>query len=36
VDIQRIIIEHGGMIKAKSNKPTGAKFIIEFPVANAL
>jgi nitrogen fixation/metabolism regulation signal transduction histidine kinase len=31
--VQRIIIEHGGKIKAESNHPRGAKFVIELPVA---
>lgn len=29
--VQRIIIEHGGKIRAASNIPRGAKFIIELP-----
>jgi nitrogen fixation/metabolism regulation signal transduction histidine kinase len=33
--VQRIIIEHGGKIKAESNKPRGARFVIELPVASA-
>jgi two-component system, NtrC family, nitrogen regulation sensor histidine kinase NtrY len=33
--VQRIIIEHGGKIRAVSNIPKGAKFIIELPVTNA-
>ena len=32
--VQRIIIEHGGRIRAVSNLPKGAKFIIELPVTN--
>lgn len=32
--VQRIIFEHGGRIKAETNRPRGAKFIIEIPVAN--
>jgi signal transduction histidine kinase len=31
--VQRIVIEHGGKIKAVNNSPKGAKFIIELPVA---
>jgi two-component system, NtrC family, nitrogen regulation sensor histidine kinase NtrY len=30
--VQRIVIEHGGKIKAVNNSPKGAKFIIELPV----
>jgi nitrogen fixation/metabolism regulation signal transduction histidine kinase len=30
--VQRIVSEHHGRIKAVSNKPRGAKFIIELPV----
>ena len=30
--VQRIVIEHGGKIKAVNNSPRGAKFIIELPV----
>lgn len=30
--VQRIIIEHGGRIRASANLPRGAKFIIELPV----
>jgi two-component system, NtrC family, nitrogen regulation sensor histidine kinase NtrY len=29
--VQRIVIEHGGKIKAVNNSPKGAKFIIELP-----
>jgi two-component system nitrogen regulation sensor histidine kinase NtrY len=29
--VQRIIIEHGGKIKAVNNAPRGAKFIVELP-----
>lgn len=29
--VQRIIIEHGGKIRAASNLPKGAKFVIELP-----
>lgn len=32
--VQRIIIEHGGKIKAVNNSPRGAKFILELPLAN--
>ncbi len=31
--VQRIVGEHRGRIKAVSNKPSGAKFIIELPVS---
>ncbi len=34
--VQRIIIEHGGKIRAESNLPKGSKFIVELPVANVL
>ncbi|MEO6391329.1 MAG: ATP-binding protein, partial [Pyrinomonadaceae bacterium] len=30
--VQRIIVEHGGKIRAESNRPQGAKFIVELPV----
>ena len=30
--VQRIVTEHGGRIRAVSNQPNGAKFIIELPV----
>lgn len=33
--VQRIVAEHGGRIQAAANRPRGAKFIIELPVANA-
>ena len=33
--VQRIVIEHGGRIRAEMNRPRGAKFIIELPVTNA-
>jgi nitrogen fixation/metabolism regulation signal transduction histidine kinase len=33
VIVQRIVGEHRGRIKAVSNKPSGAKFIIELPVS---
>jgi signal transduction histidine kinase len=29
--VQRIVGEHQGKIKAVSNKPRGAKFIVELP-----
>lgn len=32
--VQRIIIEHGGKIKAVNNSPRGAKFIVELPLAS--
>ncbi|MBV9211599.1 MAG: GHKL domain-containing protein, partial [Acidobacteria bacterium] len=32
--VQRIIIEHGGRIRAGMNSPRGAKFTIELPTAN--
>lgn len=32
--VQRIIIEHGGRIRAEMNRPRGAKFTIELPTAN--
>jgi two-component system nitrogen regulation sensor histidine kinase NtrY len=31
--VQRIILEHGGYIRAEKNHPRGAKFIIELPAA---
>jgi two-component system, NtrC family, nitrogen regulation sensor histidine kinase NtrY len=31
--VQRIILEHGGRIRAEHNNPHGARFIIELPVA---
>ena len=31
--VQRIILEHGGHIRAEKNHPHGAKFIIELPAA---
>jgi len=31
--VQRIVIEHGGKIKAVNNSPKGAKFIVELPVS---
>jgi PAS domain S-box-containing protein len=30
--VQRIILEHGGTIRAEKNDPCGAKFVIELPV----
>lgn len=30
--VQRIVIEHGGRIRADANRPRGARFIIELPV----
>lgn len=32
--VQRIIAEHGGKIRASSNLPKGAKFIVEIPTAS--
>lgn len=32
--VQRIVIEHGGRIRAEMNRPRGAKFTIELPTAN--
>ncbi|MDQ3799200.1 MAG: ATP-binding protein [Acidobacteriota bacterium] len=32
--VQRIVIEHGGKIKAVNNSPKGAKFIVELPVSS--
>ncbi|HEX2271147.1 MAG TPA: ATP-binding protein [Pyrinomonadaceae bacterium] len=32
--VQRIILEHGGRIRAEKNHPRGAKFVIELPVNN--
>lgn len=31
--VQRIIAEHGGRIRAEANRPRGARFIFELPVA---
>lgn len=31
--VQRIITEHNGKIRASANKPRGAKFVVELPVA---
>jgi two-component system, NtrC family, nitrogen regulation sensor histidine kinase NtrY len=33
--VRRIIVEHGGRIRAGNNRPRGAKFTIEFPVLNS-
>ncbi|OLE55297.1 MAG: hypothetical protein AUG51_03815 [Acidobacteria bacterium 13_1_20CM_3_53_8] len=33
--VQRIITEHGGRIRAESNRPRGAKFTIELPATGA-
>lgn len=33
--VQRIILEHGGRIRAESNYPRGARFVIELPAMNA-
>lgn len=33
--VQRIIMEHGGRIRAEVNYPRGARFVIELPTANA-
>jgi PAS domain S-box-containing protein len=30
--VQRIVVEHGGKIRAEANRPHGAKFIVELPV----
>jgi PAS domain S-box-containing protein len=30
--VQRIIVDHGGLIRAEPNLPKGAKFIVELPV----
>jgi two-component system nitrogen regulation sensor histidine kinase NtrY len=32
--VQKIILEHGGRIRAQTNYPRGARFVIELPVAN--
>lgn len=32
--VQRIILEHGGHIRAEKNPPRGARFVIELPVAS--
>ncbi|HKR12008.1 MAG TPA: ATP-binding protein [Pyrinomonadaceae bacterium] len=33
--VQRIILEHGGRIRAEKNNPRGAKFVVELPVNHA-
>jgi two-component system, NtrC family, nitrogen regulation sensor histidine kinase NtrY len=33
--VQRIILEHGGRIRAEANYPRGARFVIEMPALNA-
>jgi len=33
--VQRIILEHGGRIRAGANYPRGARFVIELPAMNA-
>jgi two-component system nitrogen regulation sensor histidine kinase NtrY len=33
--VQRIIMEHGGSIRAEKNDPRGAKFVIELPMNHA-
>lgn len=33
--VQRIILEHGGRIRAEANYPRGARFVIELPAINA-
>ena len=33
--VQRIILEHGGRIRAQANYPRGARFVIELPTANS-
>jgi PAS domain S-box-containing protein len=30
--VQRIIVEHGGKIRAEANRPQGAKFVVELPL----
>jgi PAS domain S-box-containing protein len=32
--VQRIILEHGGRIRAETNYPRGARFVIELPAVN--
>ncbi|HEX8459034.1 MAG TPA: ATP-binding protein [Pyrinomonadaceae bacterium] len=32
--VQRIVGEHGGRIRAESNRPRGAKFLVEIPVTD--
>ncbi len=34
--VQRIVNEHGGRIRAESNRPRGAKFTVELPVAEEM
>jgi PAS domain S-box-containing protein len=34
--VQRIILEHGGRIRAERNEPRGARFVIEIPVSDKL
>jgi PAS domain S-box-containing protein len=33
--VSRIVSEHGGSIRVEENRPTGTKFVIEFPVDRA-
>ncbi|HEU4766300.1 MAG TPA: ATP-binding protein [Pyrinomonadaceae bacterium] len=33
--VQRIILEHGGRIRAEKNNPRGARFVIELPMSHA-
>jgi signal transduction histidine kinase len=33
--VQKIILEHGGRIRAQTNYPKGARFVIELPALNA-
>jgi two-component system, NtrC family, nitrogen regulation sensor histidine kinase NtrY len=33
--VQRIVLEHGGRIRAEANYPRGARFVIEMPALNA-
>jgi two-component system nitrogen regulation sensor histidine kinase NtrY len=33
--VQRIVMDHGGRIRAEANHPHGAKFIIEIPTTNS-
>jgi signal transduction histidine kinase len=32
--VQRIVLEHGGRIRAEANFPRGARFVIELPALN--
>jgi signal transduction histidine kinase len=32
--VQKIILEHGGRIRAQTNYPRGARFVIELPAAS--